>query len=92
MTTPHRYIPENAKRWKDAEGRPIAIAALPLSSLLPAAGCWIIKTRGSKIVRITPIQGFAAEWVIPNHLLEPPRRFTGFHRFRARNCSGSQRH
>jgi len=40
MTTPHRYIPENAKRWRDAEGRPIAIVEITIRSVM---GVFVLK-------------------------------------------------
>ena len=34
MSTPLRFIPEEAKRWKDREGRDIAVAEVTIKTIL----------------------------------------------------------
>jgi hypothetical protein len=58
MSTPYRFIPEEAKRWTDRQGRPIAVVEVTIRTIL---GFYLLKPTGQNTRLILGVLGRAKE-------------------------------
>ena len=58
MSTPYRFIPDEAKRWKDSQGQPIAVVEVTIRTIL---GIYLLKPTPRNKSLILGILGRAKE-------------------------------
>ena len=51
MSTPYRFIPEEAKRWKDKHGQPIAVVEVTIRTIL---GIYLLKPKQVAPKQVAP--------------------------------------